>query len=207
MAPQMFDSVDTLPVMSPIVNFTGPIIGSGHTLLHPDTILDLEDTQAKCCGFVQLSTFLCPGNPTKTPFKGFHPFQVFVIFPVHANPWSLLCKRMIERQETYFQRNTLFSCTGKVAGFLDHRIMVHPPQLTQDYVFIVVPDTWQFYDKATLNSIFTSPSATTPAKQPPTKASSRSKFLSPSTRVTQRATIPTVTTTSQIGPTNLIPSC
>jgi len=95
----MFDSADTLPVTSPIVSFTGPIIGPGHTLLHPDTISDLEDTQAKCCGFIQLSTFLTPGDPTKTPFKGFHPFQVFVIFPIHVNPWSSLCKRMITLQE------------------------------------------------------------------------------------------------------------
>jgi hypothetical protein len=30
-------------------------------------------------------------NPTMTPFKGFHPFQVFVIFPIHVNPWAILC--------------------------------------------------------------------------------------------------------------------
>jgi len=207
MAPQMFDSADTLPVTSPIVSFTGPIIGPGHTLLHPDTISDLEDTQAKCCGFIQLSTFLTPGDPTKTPFKGFHPFQVFVIFPIHVNPWSSLCKRMTERQGTHFQSNTLFSCTGKVAGFLDHRIMINPPQLTQDYVFIVVPDTWQFHHKASLDSISISPSATTPAKQPLTKATGRSKFISPSTPVAQRATSPTTTTTSHTEPTNLTPSC
>lgn len=34
-----------------------------------------------------------------------------------------------------------FTCTGKVAGFLEHRIMVHPSNLAQDYAFIVVPDT------------------------------------------------------------------
>lgn len=207
MASQMFNSADTLPVISPIVTFTGPIIGSGHTLLHPDTISDLEDIQAKCCGFIQLSTYLTPGNPTKTPFMGFHPFQIFVIFPIHVNPWSSLCRKMIERQETQFQPNTLFSCSGKVAGFLDHNIMIHPPQLTQDYVFIVVPDTWQFYDKTTLDSIFASSSASTPAKQPSKKMSGRSKFYSPSTPVTQQSTSPTTTTTSHTQSTNLTPSC
>jgi hypothetical protein len=40
----------------------------------PHEMLDVE------CG--------TPGNASKTPFRGFHPFQVFIIFPIHANPWS-----------------------------------------------------------------------------------------------------------------------
>jgi hypothetical protein len=107
----------------------------------------LDNVQLKCCGFVQLTTFLAPGNPDKTPFRGFHPFQVFVIFPIRANPWASLCKKMAERRDTQFQSNVLLTCTGKVAGLLGHHLMVQPPTLEQDYVFIVVPDSWTFLDK------------------------------------------------------------
>ncbi|UNI15360.1 hypothetical protein JDV02_001897 [Purpureocillium takamizusanense] len=101
--------------------------------------------------FVQLSTFLSPGKPEETPFKGFHPFQVFVIFPVHANPWTSLCKKMAQRHDSQFQPGAPFTCTGKVAGLLAHKHMRHPPALEQDYIFIVVPDTWTFLDKASFN--------------------------------------------------------
>lgn len=66
--PRMFDMTDNFPVIPPIVSFTGPIVGSGRTLLHDEGISGVGDTQRKCCGFVQLSTYLVPGNPTKTPF-------------------------------------------------------------------------------------------------------------------------------------------
>ncbi|KAH7240466.1 hypothetical protein B0J15DRAFT_568398 [Fusarium solani] len=38
---------------------------------------------------------------------------------------------------------------GKVAGLLDHHVMVHPPGFQRDYVIIVVPDSWTFLDKTT----------------------------------------------------------
>jgi hypothetical protein len=203
--------MDTFPIISPIVSFTGLVIGSGHTLLNDKA--GLEDTQLKCCAFIQLSTYLTPGNPSKTPFKGFHPFQVFVIFPIHLKPWSLLCKKLIDKRETHFQTNTSFFCTGKVAGFLDHRIMIHPPQLPQDKVFIIVPDTWDFFKKADRDSIYTSSSVATPAKQPFTNLSGRAKFVSPSNRATQQAITPTMSTvssteqTSRIESTRLTPCC
>ncbi|KAM6505394.1 hypothetical protein FSOLCH5_014614 [Fusarium solani] len=164
--PRNFASVDHFPSVPPVVAFTGPVVGSGRTLLRKESIPGLDGVQLKCCGFVQLSTFIAPGNPDKTPFKGFHPFQVFVIFPVHANPWAALCKKMIERQDTQFQTNALFTCTGKVVGLLDHNIMVHPPGFDRDYVFIVVPDTWTFLDRATSKSASAALSLSTPPKQP-----------------------------------------
>jgi hypothetical protein len=152
----MFDSALGFPIMPPLVSFSGPIVGSGSTLLHDDSFSGLRDVQRKCCGFVQLSNFISPGNPTKTPYRGFHPFQVFVIFPIHVNPWTVLCKKMIDKYDTSFQPNTMFSCTGKVAGSLNHRTMVHPPPFTQDYVFIVVSDSWTFHDRSTRSSAATS---------------------------------------------------
>ncbi|KAM4055599.1 hypothetical protein HRG_008536 [Hirsutella rhossiliensis] len=80
-------------------------------------------------------------------FPGFHPFQVFVIFPIRANPWAILCKKMAERRDSQFHTNISFTCTGKVAGLLDHRVMVHQPSSDRDYIFIVVPDSWTFLDK------------------------------------------------------------
>ena len=216
-APPTFDMGNTFPIIPPIVSFTGPIINSGTTLLSDNATTSLGGTQLKCCGFIQLSTFIAPGNPNKTPFKGHHPFQVFVIFPINAKPWSLLCKGMIERQDTLFQPNILFSCVGKVAGFLDHTLMVYPPQLTQDYVFIVVPDDWRFWDKKTLDSISASPSVTTPAKQPSTNPFDPARFMSRPKQATQLFTqqpvTPTMTAasfpgqTSNIEPIDLIPWC
>ncbi|GJN66038.1 hypothetical protein PLICBS_000054 [Purpureocillium lilacinum] len=100
--PRPFASMDSFPCIPPVVSFAGLIAGPGHSLLRKDLLPDMDGTQLKCCGFIQLSTYLAPGNPDKTPFKGFHPFQVFVIFPIHANPWAILCKKMAERRETHF---------------------------------------------------------------------------------------------------------
>ncbi|KAH6869290.1 hypothetical protein B0T10DRAFT_467357 [Thelonectria olida] len=52
-----------------------------------------------------------------------------------------LCKKLTDGQDTQFRRNTRLICMGRVAGLLDHCIMVHPPDLEQDYTFIVVLDT------------------------------------------------------------------
>ncbi|KAF6524776.1 hypothetical protein HZS61_010571 [Fusarium oxysporum f. sp. conglutinans] len=145
--PRSLSAADQFPLSSPIVSFTGPVVGPGHALLRKESVPTLDNVQLKCCGFVQLTTFLAPGNPDKTPFRGFHPFQVFVIFPIRANPWASLCKKMAERRDTQFQSNVLLTCTGKVAGLLGHHLMVQPPTLEQDYVFIVVPDSWTFLDK------------------------------------------------------------
>ncbi|PHH78182.1 hypothetical protein CDD83_4004 [Cordyceps sp. RAO-2017] len=147
--PRIFASMDNFPSIPPTVTFTGPAVGPGHALLRRDLLPGLDVTQLNCCGFIQLSTYVAPGCPDKTPFKGFHPFQVFVIFPVHANPWAVLCKKMTERQDSQFQPGTVFTCTGKIAGLLDHRVMTNPPAFERDYVFVIVPDSWTFLDKAT----------------------------------------------------------
>ncbi|RSL78739.1 hypothetical protein CDV31_017253, partial [Fusarium ambrosium] len=155
--PRSLSATDQFPLSSPIVSFTGPVVGPGPALLHKESVPALDDIQLKCCGFVQLTTFLAPGNPDKTPYRGFHPFQVFVIFPIRANPWASLCKKMAERRDTQFQSNVLLTCTGKVAGLLGHHLMVQPPTLEQDYVFIVVPDSWTFLDKGVSGPISPTP--------------------------------------------------
>ncbi|OAQ59513.1 hypothetical protein VFPBJ_11602 [Purpureocillium lilacinum] len=150
-SPRLLGSSSAYPTIMPVVSFTGPVVGSGLDLLHADAATAFDDPQLKCCGFVQLSTFLSPGKPEQTPYKGFHPFQVFVIFPVHANPWTSLCKKMAQRRDSQFHPGAPFTCTGKVAGLLAHKHMRKPPALEQDYIFIVVPDTWTFLDKASFN--------------------------------------------------------
>ncbi|KAM4064046.1 hypothetical protein HRG_012574 [Hirsutella rhossiliensis] len=99
------------PCIPPIVSFTGLIVGTGHSSLRRDLLPGLGAAQLNCCGFVRLSTYVAPGMPNKVPFKGFHPFQVFVIFPVRANPWAILCK---------------------VAGLLRHDVMLYPPGSDRD---------------------------------------------------------------------------
>ena len=207
---QMFKRTDTFPITPPIVSFTGLVLGPGSTLLDVEAVPGLGDIQLKCCGFIQLSTYLAPGNPTRTPFKGFHPFQVFIIFPIHADPYPSLCRKMIERKESSFQSDVILTCTGKVAGFLDHRIMVNPPQLTEDHVFIVVPDTWTFHDKATSSSETTPAKA---AKQPPADPFDPARFMSPSKPVIQQTTNSTMATASftrqppHAEPASSTPSC
>ncbi|KAM5358196.1 hypothetical protein ACJZ2D_015510 [Fusarium nematophilum] len=149
----------SVPYIPPVVSFTGPIVGPGHSLLRQDLLPGLDAAQLTWCGFIQLSTYLAPGNPDKTPFRVSHPFQVFVIFPIHTNPWAILSKKMIERRDSQFQPNTQFTYTGKVAGLLDHRVMVNPPGFEREYVFIVVPDSWTFLDRATTVPLYATKTA------------------------------------------------
>ncbi|KAH7114893.1 hypothetical protein EDB81DRAFT_734405, partial [Dactylonectria macrodidyma] len=115
-------------------------------LREPDVFTD-EDGDGevyKCC------TYITPGQPSKSPFKGFHPFQVFILFSIRALPFSLLCKKMADRKDTQFVPGVPFNCVGKIVGLLDHRLMAAaPPVDERDYVFIVVPDSWTFPDKST----------------------------------------------------------
>ncbi|KAH6866012.1 hypothetical protein B0T10DRAFT_554189 [Thelonectria olida] len=184
--------MNCFPLISPVVSFTGPIVGCGRTLLQQESIHTLGDIQLKCCGFVQLSTFIAPGTSDKPPCKGFHPFQVFIIFPIHANPWASLCKKMTDRQDTQFQPKTMFTCTGKVAGLLDHHMMVHPPDLERDYVFIVVPDAWTFLDRAMAASDSSVPSLSTPSKRPSSSLlpfnEAKAMFTSPPKRTPHQPT-------------------
>ncbi|KAJ6436455.1 complex I intermediate-associated protein 30 [Purpureocillium lavendulum] len=168
--PRLLASMEDFPCVPPVVSFTGPVAGPGQSLLRQDLLPGLDATQLKCCGFIRLSTYLTPGDPDRTPFKGFHPFQVFVIFPIHANPWAILCKKMAERRDSQFQANIHFTCTGKVAGLLDHRLMVQPPGSDRDYVFIVVPDSWTFLDKATTTAATSALPLATPPKRPTSSA-------------------------------------
>ena len=55
---------------------------------------------------------------------------------------------MAERRDSQFQPNAPFTCTGKIAGLLYHRIMMHAPGFIEDYIFIIVPDDWTFPDRA-----------------------------------------------------------
>ncbi|KAJ4222258.1 hypothetical protein NW757_014420, partial [Fusarium falciforme] len=187
-------SMVNFPCIPPIVSFTGPIVGAGHSLLRQDLLPSLDATQLNCCGFIQLSTYLAPRNPDKTPFRGSHPFQVFVIFPVHTNPWAILCKKMTERRDSQFQANTQFTCTGKVAGLLDHRVMVHPPGFERDYVFIVVPDSWAFLDRAT-----TVPLSTPPKQQASSASSAFQDMRAACYCVTTPSTLPPSPPTSSSG--------
>ncbi|KAF2186115.1 hypothetical protein K469DRAFT_687510 [Zopfia rhizophila CBS 207.26] len=64
----------------------------------------------------------------------------------------------------------------------------HPPQLPQDYVFIVVPDSWSFLEKSSRDSLSTSPPTTTSAKR--SSSDPRSKFMSPAKRKSDQLSDP-----------------
>ncbi|KAH8658882.1 hypothetical protein BGZ61DRAFT_499922 [Ilyonectria robusta] len=116
--PRLFTSIDSFLCVPPVVSFTGPIVGPGNCLLRQDLLPGLDTTQLKCCGFIQLSTYLTPGNPDKTPFRGFYPFQVFVIFPIHTNPWAILCRKMTERRDSHNPAGLASLYTTKTTNFL-----------------------------------------------------------------------------------------
>ncbi|KAM4061444.1 hypothetical protein HRG_013142 [Hirsutella rhossiliensis] len=146
--PRLLASVDDIPCVPPIVSFTGLIVDTGHSLLRRDLLPGLDAAQLNFCGFVRLSTYVAPGMPNKIPFKSFHPFQVFVIFPIRSNPWAIL---------------------SKVAGLLRHDVMLYPPGSHRDNVFIVVPDSWTFLDKAAVTPL--APLLSTPQTQRASSAS------------------------------------
>ncbi|KAH8745008.1 hypothetical protein F5883DRAFT_374947, partial [Diaporthe sp. PMI_573] len=138
------------PLIQPVVSLTGQVLGTGQTHLVKDSVPLLDDAQLRCCAFIQCCTYITPGQPSKSPFKGFHPFQVFILFPIRALPFSLLCKKMADRKDTQFVPGVPFNCVGKIVGLLDHSLMVAAPTVDEkDYVFIVVPDSWTFPDKST----------------------------------------------------------
>jgi hypothetical protein len=95
----------------------------------------------------------------------------------------------------------MFSCTGKVAGFLSHKLMVQAPQMQQDYVFIVVPDTWIFHDK-TMKAPISIPSqiATLDKKSSTANFFDKSKFLSPSKRQPREPSTPTASAATVLPP-------
>ncbi|KJZ68129.1 hypothetical protein HIM_12480 [Hirsutella minnesotensis 3608] len=170
--PRPFASMGDFPCVPPIVSFTGLIVDAGHSLLRRDLLPGLDAAQFSCCGFVRLSTYVAPGMPNKIPFKGYHPFQVFVIFPIRANPWATLCKKMAERRISQFQPNVPFTCTGKVAGLLRHDVMLYPPGSGRDNVFIIVPDSWAFLDKTAATVTPMAPLLSTPHRQQASTVSS-----------------------------------
>ncbi|KAM4061027.1 hypothetical protein HRG_010069 [Hirsutella rhossiliensis] len=133
----------------PIVSFTGLIVGTGHSSLRRDLLPGPGAAQLNCCGFVRLSTYVAPGMPNKVPFKGFHPFQVFVIFPVRANPGPS-CARSLAC-------SVMMSCST--------------PGSDRDNVFIVVPDSWTFLDKAAAAVTTMAPLLSTPQRQQASSAS------------------------------------
>jgi hypothetical protein len=59
-------------------------------------------------------------------------------------------------------------------------MMLHPPQLLQDYVFIVVPDSWSFQEYPGRSTASTSLPRTPSVKQ--SSSDPRSNFLSPAKR-------------------------
>ncbi|KAM4061899.1 hypothetical protein HRG_013426 [Hirsutella rhossiliensis] len=119
--PRSLASGGQFPSTPPVVSFHGVIAGPGLDLLRGDFLPGLGPDQLRCCGF------------------GYHPFQVFVIFPIYANPWA-------------------------VVGLLDHRLMLCPPGSERDYVFIVVPDSWNFVDRPSAAASASASPLATPLK-------------------------------------------
>ncbi|KAM4056462.1 hypothetical protein HRG_003354 [Hirsutella rhossiliensis] len=170
--PRFLASGSQFPSTPPVVSFHGVVAGPGLDLLRPDFLPGLGPDQLRCCGFVRLTTYIAPGLPDRIPFKGYHPFEVFVIFPIYVNPWAVLCKKIAEKPNSSFIPGVPFTCTRKVVGILDHRVMLCPPGSERDYVFIVVPDSWTFVDRPSAAAAASASPLTTPFRPQTQSASS-----------------------------------
>ncbi|KJZ69675.1 hypothetical protein HIM_10922 [Hirsutella minnesotensis 3608] len=128
-APRILGSVDAFPTMQPIVSFTGPVVPP-------------IPVQRRHYGDARL-----PRGPPVLPTDPLQqPLQLRVAGVAH-----LLVQHDDRRELPPQCPNALLTCTGKIAGLLDHQIMTHAPAFEQDYIFIVVPDTWYFHDRAMSN--------------------------------------------------------
>ncbi|KAM4067855.1 hypothetical protein HRG_009789 [Hirsutella rhossiliensis] len=170
--PRSLASSGQFPSTPPVVSFHGVVAGPGLDLLRRDFLPGLGPDQLRCCGFVRLTTYIAPGLPDRIPFKGYHPFEVFVIFPVYVNPWAVLCKKIAEKSNSSFLPGVPFTCTGKVVGLLDHRVMLSPPGSERDYVFIIVPDSWTFVDRPSAAAAASASPLATPLRRQTPSASS-----------------------------------
>ncbi|KAM4064252.1 hypothetical protein HRG_012647 [Hirsutella rhossiliensis] len=130
----------------PIVSFTGLIVGTGHSSLRRDLLPGPGAAQLNCCGFVRLSTYVAPGMPNKVPFKGFHPFQVFVIFPVRANPGpscarSLACSVMMSCSTPRARTGTTSLSSSRIPGLFSTR---PPPPSPRWHRFLYATEATSF---------------------------------------------------------------
>ncbi|KAM4056502.1 hypothetical protein HRG_003383 [Hirsutella rhossiliensis] len=135
-----------VPSTPPVVSFHGVVAGPGLDLLRRDFLPGLGPDQLRCCGFVRLTTYIALACRT-----GFHiratTLRGLCYLSVYVNPWAVLCKKIAEKPNSSFLPGVPFTCTGKVVGLLDHRVMLSPPGSERDYVFIIVPDSWTFVDR------------------------------------------------------------
>ncbi|KAM4067860.1 hypothetical protein HRG_009784 [Hirsutella rhossiliensis] len=144
--PRSLASGGQFPSTHPVVSFHGVIAGPGLDLLRGDFLPGLGPDQLRSCGFVRLTTYIAPGLPDRIPFKGYHPFQVFVIFPIYANPWAVLCKKIAERPNSSFLPGVPLPALERSSAF-STTVLCSAPGSERDYVFIVVPDSWNFVDR------------------------------------------------------------
>ncbi|KAM4061968.1 hypothetical protein HRG_008867 [Hirsutella rhossiliensis] len=144
--PRSLASGGQFPSTPPVVSFHGVIAGPGLDLLRGDFLPGLGPDQLRCCGFVRLTTYITPGLPDRIPFKGYHPSRSLLSFP------SMLT----------LGPSSAFSTT----------VLCSAPGSERDYVFIVVPDSWNFVDRPSAAASASASPLATPLKRQTLSASS-----------------------------------
>ncbi|KAM4061672.1 hypothetical protein HRG_011704 [Hirsutella rhossiliensis] len=169
--PRSLASSGQFPSTPPVVSFHGVVAGPGLDLLRRDFLPGLGPDQLRCCGFVRLTTYIALACRT-----GFHsglpPLRGLCYLSVYVNPWAVLCKKIAEKSNSSFLPGVPFTCTGKVVGLLDHRVMLSPPGSERDYVFIIVPDSWTFVDRPSAAAAASASPLATPLRRQTPSASS-----------------------------------
>ncbi|KAM4063607.1 hypothetical protein HRG_014051 [Hirsutella rhossiliensis] len=122
--PRSLASGGQFPSTPPVVSFHGVIAGPGLDLLRGDFLPGLGPDQLRCCGFVRLTTYITPGLPDRIPLRATTPSRPNSSF-LPGVPLPAL------------ERSSAFSTT----------VLCSAPGSERDYVFIVVPDSWNFVDR------------------------------------------------------------
>ncbi|KAI5455842.1 hypothetical protein BGZ63DRAFT_409495 [Mariannaea sp. PMI_226] len=90
---------------------------------------------------------------------------------------------MAEREESPFQPNALFTCTGNVISILNHDLMVNPPEHADDYVLVVVPNSFSWLHRNQASTLPPSTPTTSPTSHQagarPTLDFAKMKYINP----------------------------
>ena len=194
---------EAFPSMPSRASFSGPIDVTTYRL--KDELPWLQNGQAKACCFVRLAGYLQPANEDMPPYKGQHPFHIFILFPLNQQPWQSICKWMMTATgRGPFTPKSWLCGTGPVVGILNRKaIEGFPESDTDTTILVVIPETWEFVTRTTLEPPppVSVSQATTPRSESATTAGpgsgrvSRNPFASPRTSETTPSTPPSARNT------------
>lgn len=174
------------PTIPSYTSFAGPVDISTFKL-RPN--IDWPEGQEKACCFVKLGTYIMPEKDTLPPFKGIHPFHVFVFFPLLQQPWASMCAWMKKPSANGpFTSRTWLSVSGLIVGILNRNLLQEGPDNGDDCpILIITPDTFEIIPALTTSAPIQDlddSAMNIPSPSTPSKILSRNPFSSPAKMTT-----------------------